>query len=121
MITKKLVLENKKNFKISIDTFNTDIYFFINYDWEAMLAHTKKHCRPLHCMMLEFQEKEPENNKLDGGEVVARVYPLRRGYVARLTFYKDEYRMNISQASHEISHLVNYILMSRNVPLTYDT
>ena len=116
----KIKLGQKKYFNISIDTFDVDISFFINYSYEEMLEYTKrKKLKILNEYLQGFNDYEEEYGEEEDG-VEARMYPLKQGYAVRFKFYKDSFRLNLSNVCHEINHLVNWILMDRRINLTKD-
>ena len=112
----KIKLEPKKYFHIGTDTFATDIFFFINYSLSEIKKEikNKKKYKELYELLSEYNENTGDTCK-------GRMYPLKNGYAVELKLYKDSHRKNISLAIHEITHLVNWILEDRQIPLSKDT
>ena len=112
----KIIDKDKKQFCISIDTFCVDIQFFINYSGPDILNYCKKKNKPLFELI-----KDLDFDSYNDLAVEAMMYPLKRGYMVMLKFYKDSFRMNLSNAMHEISHLVSWILLDRRIKLSKNT
>jgi len=112
-------LENKKFFCISIDTFVVEVAFFINYPLAEAIKETgkKKKYHTLSEYLTEHQDHEWANEK----GVDARMYPLTKGYAVFLRFYKNSHRHNVAILSHEVSHLVSWILLDRRILLSKDS
>lgn len=110
-------LEPKKYFTINIDTFCVDIAFFINYSpGEVVEFAKKKKNKYLYNLV-----KHLEDGDFNSSGVKAQMYPLERGYLVLLKSYKNSFRINLTYAMHEISHLVSWILLDRRIPLTKDS
>ena len=116
---KEPVLEKKKFFIVNTSTFKTDICFFINYTEEEMIAKAKQNNKPLYELFQKYFKDKEKN--IDDSSDQARMYPLERGYAVRLKFYKDSWRWNVSLASHEICHIVGWLLGKVRTPLCQDT
>lgn len=110
-------LEEKKFFYISIETFRVDVSFFINYSVPEAIKITSKKKR---FEKLNTYLKDCDYDALEGANE-GRLYPLNQGFAVFLKFYKNSHRINIALASHEISHLVSWILMDRRIPLSKDS
>lgn len=111
-------LEKKKYFNISIDTFRVDIAVFINYSMEEAIKMTSR--RKATKRLAEYLRECDGEGLLDGANE-ARMYPLKQGYAVFLKFHKDSYRLNIATLSHEVSHLVSWILLDRRVLLSKES
>lgn len=111
----KLKMEPKKYFWISINTFACDVFFFINYSHTEIVKElkNKKKYKQLVEYLNEYTDDESDS-------VMGRMLPLKRGYAVRLCFPAKSHRKNISLLSHEVSHLVSWILMDRRINLTKD-
>ncbi len=116
----KVIDEKKQFFVISIETFDVEIAFFINYSpIEAIdLTSHKKKLKELNRML---KEENFDTYNYDSSAINARMLPLERGYAVFIKNYKDSFRMNLCNAQHEISHLVSWILLDRRIPLNKDT
>ena len=114
---KKPKLESKKYFKISCETFATDVACFINFSMDEAIQYCEKKKLTALAEMLKKQDKQG----LDDLALLARMYPLDRGYAVFLNFKKNEHRRNISIFAHELSHVVSWMLMDRRIPLTKDS
>lgn len=111
------VLEKKKCFVVSVDVFEVDISFFINYSTEEMLKESGKISTKLQKYLTEYIEKEEP----DTDSILGRMYPLKSGYAVKLKFFKNSFRLNVALVAHEVSHLVSWILLDRCVPLSKDS
>lgn len=110
-------LEPKKRFYISCDTFATDIAFFVNYSHSEMIKAAKNWNDDLYKFLGKYSDVDDEEDSANLG----RMYPLERGYAVRLTFFKDSHRSNIGLLSHEVSHLVSWMLLDRRIKLSKNT
>ena len=108
-------MEQKKYFEISINTFCTDIFFYINYTHQEIIKElkNKKKYKELVEYLGDYEGDDTDN-------ILGRMLPLRRGYAVRLWFPKNSHRKNIALLSHEVSHLVNWLLMDCRIILSKD-
>lgn len=111
-------LQKKQYFNLSIDTFRVDIAVFINYSLDEAVSMAKRK-KKLH-KLAEYLEECNGEGMLDGANE-ARMFPLKQGYAVFFKFYKDSHRINVGTISHEVSHLVSWILLDRRIPLSKDS
>lgn len=114
----KKKLEQKKYIHVSIDTFRVDIAVFVNHTFEEAVTYSKR-TKKLH-RLAEYLEECDSENILEGANE-GIMYPLKQGYAVFLRLEKDNYRKNIGLISHEVSHLVSFILLDRRIPLSKET
>jgi hypothetical protein len=113
-------LDKQKFFYIGTDTFKTDIAIFINYTpKEALKIKGKKYSELRKLLARSYDDIHPDEFEMDS--VLGRMLPLERGYALFLKFYKNSFRKNLSLASHEISHVVSWLLLDRRISLTKET
>jgi len=113
-------LDKQKFFYISTDTFKTDIAIFINYTQEEACNIKGKKYEELRLLLKNALTGDVEKDFMDSA-ILGRMVPLEKGYALFLKFYKNSFRKNIALASHEISHLVSWILLDRRIPLSKDS
>jgi len=50
-----------------------------------------------------------------------QMYMLEKVFAVRVKLFKDSHRQNLGTITHEITHIVQYILRERRIPLNVDT
>ena len=64
---------------------------------------------------------EHEGDSVLEGANLGRMFILKQGYAVFLRFPKNSFRLNIALLSHEISHVVSFLLMDRRIKLSQDS
>jgi hypothetical protein len=109
----KKCLHDKRYFLIELDPFKTDVLFFINYTHKEIINRFKNICKKDYEWLNNKDTCCQEDILPDSG----RFYSMPRGYAINLGFTKNNFRKNVGLLVHEVSHLVNYLLLDKGVVL----
>lgn len=113
---KKKEFWHKRHFVLSADVFETDIAFFINMSEKEIAVALKK-------MAGDNYEKfdRDELERWDENAYHGRMIPFLGGFIVLLKADKDSFRKFVGILVHEITHVVQYLLRNRRIPLSEDT
>ena len=108
--------DDKCNFHVSVDMFKVDIVFVCNCNEEETKDALKEACGDNY---LNFKKRDLKgwNDDIHLG----RMIPFMGGFVVLLKGAGGCFRTFVSVMVHEITHVVQYLLRDRRIPLTEDT
>lgn len=111
-------LDKKRYFVIGSKMFKQDILICFNMDPVETLKVYKRKNSHFTKEDEEFLLKDSEHEDIS---TLGTIYPMSLGYVIRLKWYKDSFRLNLCCAIHELTHASHYILRNVRIPLKEDT
>ena len=113
---KNKVWTDKSDFYVSVDMFKVDIVFVCNCNEKRAKKALKKACGSNY---KDFKKKQLEG--WDNDLSLGRMIPFKGGFIVLLKGDGGGFRTFVSIMVHEITHVVQYLLRDRRVPLTEDT
>lgn len=112
----KRVWTDKSNFHVSVEMFKVDIVFVCNCNEQETKKALKEACGD---NFDRFKNKYLKGWNNDG--TLGRMIPFMGGFVVLLKEDTGGFRTFVSIMIHEITHVVQYLLRDRRIPLTEDT
>lgn len=119
MVSKKKIKRkwtDKSNFHVSVDMFKVDIVFVCNCNEEETRKALEEACGD---NFGQFKSKHLKG--WDDTNNLGRMIPFMGGFVVLLKQDGGGFRTFVSVMAHEITHVVQYLLRDRRIPLTEDT
>ena len=113
---KNKVWTDKSDFLVRVDMFKVDIVFICNCNEKKTKKALKRACGDNYS---NFKKEQLEG--WDDDDHLGRMIPFRGGFIVLLKGTGGGFRTFISVMVHEITHVVQYLLRDRRVPLTEDT
>lgn len=115
---KKLKEDRKRHFVIGGNVYKQEIMFCFNMTNQEAFSTLKK--------TYQGATAEDEENVVGDKEhqtisVEATMYILSKGYLVLLKWHKTSFRNNLTNAMHEILHVVNSVMKKVGIPLNDDT
>lgn len=112
------ILDKKRHFIICSEIYNQDILVCFN----SSPLEAFKIYRKLNKETTEDDKKlVAEDKEHNSVSTVGTMYPMSRGYIVIIKWYKKSFRQNIVCAIHELTHVSHYILRNIRIPLTQDS
>lgn len=108
--------DDKSNFHVGVDIFKVDIIFVCNCNEEETKEALKEACGDNYS---KFKKKYIKgwNDDIHLG----RMIPFMGGFIVLLKGDGGGFRTFVSIMAHEITHVVQYLLRDRRIPLNEDT
>lgn len=116
MKTKKKELHDKKHFFVVCDTFQLDIAIFVNHSEQEIIKKMSRF-KGVKEFLTKYYNDTKDNDTSTQGYMVE----LPTGFILSFNFKKDSFRKNCGIIVHEVTHLVQYTLRNRRIPLNEDT
>lgn len=110
--------DKKKHFVITSEIYHQDILVCLNM--------TPKEAMKIYCRKNSEATEEDKKYLIEDKEhgsisTLGTMYPMSRGYVVILKWYKQSFRYNLCCAIHELTHVSHYILRHVRIPLEEKT
>ena len=109
---------HKQAFLICADVFDTEAIFIINYSKKEAEKFLKKATGKNY---KEFDWGQAEGYYEEGGHCLGCMCRLKGGFVVFVKAEKNRFRKFVSTLTHEVTHVVQYLLRDRRIPLIEDT
>ena len=113
---KNKVWTDKSDFHVGVDMFKVDIIFVCNCNEKQVKKRLKKACGSNYP---NFKKKYLEG--WDDEITMGRMIPFMGGFIVLLKGTGGGFRTFVSIMVHEITHVAQYLLRDRRIPLTEDT
>jgi hypothetical protein len=109
--------DKKRYFVISSEIYHQDILVCFNMTpIEVFKIYKRKNVDATE-EDRKFIEGDKEHVSIS---TLGTMYPMSKGYIVILKWYKDSFRRNLCCAIHELTHVSHYILRNIRILLTED-
>ena len=112
---------------INVDPFNTQVSVAVNMTeaetintvLECINSHDNRHTEREKKFLTEFSVGVQDWD--DCPHALGRMIPAGSSYVILLRFDKNKFREAVGLLTHEVTHVVQYLLRDRRTPMSEDT